>query len=147
MLLLGVIGVMVFEKEDEPKRNVVINEENVNEIIAEMEKNEFVPPGSYEAKMNATWIFPDGKSVSENAYVENVVRNTNDVYFDVILSETDEVIYESPLLPVGSHIENITLDKELEKGTYDCVVIYHLVDEEQNTLSTVRVAVTIVIEN
>ena len=147
MLLLSIIGILTFGKENEPKRNVVINEENVNEIVAEMEEHEFVPPGSYEAKMNATWYFADGKAASENAYVENVVRNTNDVYFDVILSETDEVIYESPLLPIGSYIENITLDKELEKGTYDCVVIYHLVDEEQNTLSTVRVAVTIVIEN
>lgn len=147
MLLLGIIAVMAFEKDDEPKRNVVINEENVDEIIAEMKEDEFIPPGSYEAKMNSTWYFEDGNSNSENAYVENVVRNTNDVYFDVILSDTEEIIYESPLLPIGSHIENIALDKELEKGTYDCVVIYHLVDEEQNTLSTVRVAVTIVIEN
>lgn len=138
---------MAYGKEDEPKRNVVINEENVEEIVAEMEEDEFIPPGSYEVKMNATWYFADGKATSENAYVENVVRNKNDVYFDVILSETDEVIYESPLLPIGSHIENITLDTELEKGTYDCVVIYHTVDEEQNTLGTVRVAVTIVIEN
>jgi hypothetical protein len=49
------------------------------------------------------------------------------------------------VIPVGSHLEDITLDKELDDGTYDCVVTYTLVDDDQNPISTVRVALTIVI--
>jgi hypothetical protein len=43
-------------------------------------------------------------------------------------------------------MENITLDEDLDAGTYDCVCIYHLVDENQNTTSTLRVGLTIVVD-
>jgi hypothetical protein len=61
------------------------------------------------------------------------------------LADTEENIYSSPVLPIGSHLEDITLDKELEDGTYDCVMTYTLVDEDQNPLSSVRVSLTIVV--
>ena len=104
-------------------------------------------PTYYEAKMNSTWYFEDGASPSTNAYVENVETNTNDVYFDVILSDTQEVIYESPVLPRGSYLQEIALDTNLSAGTYDCVIIYHLIDENQKSLSTVRFKLVIVVEN
>jgi len=112
-----------------------------------MAKEEFVPVGSYRAKMSSDWVFADGTSASENAYVENAVANRHDVYFDIILSDTNERIYASPVLPIGSHLKAITLDKDLDAGTYDCIVEYHLVDEEQNTLGTVNFALTIIIQN
>jgi hypothetical protein len=128
-----------------PKRNVVVTPDNVEEVIQALEESDYVAPGSYEVTMNTTWNFKDGLSASDNAYVENSVSNTNDVYFDITLADTDENIYSSPVIPIGSHLEDITLDKELEDGTYDCVITYTLVDEEQNPLSTVRVSLTIVI--
>ena len=84
---------------------------------------------------------------SYDAVVENVEKNTNDVYFDVELSDTEETIYESPVIPRGSHLEALTLDKELEAGTYDCVLTYHLIDEDQNTVSTLRMGLTVMVEN
>ena len=79
--------------------------------------------------------------------VENDPKNTNDVYFDIVLAEDEEkVIYKSPVIPRGGHLEEIVLDEALEAGTYDCVVIYHAVDEEQNTLGTVRIALQIIVE-
>ena len=76
------------------------------------------------------------------AYVEG-----NDVYFDVVLAEDEEhVIYSSPVIPRGGRLEEIALDEVLEAGTYDCVMIYHLIDEEQNTISTLRVAVKVIIQ-
>ena len=135
------------ETDGEPKRNVVVTEDNVEEVIDNMAEEEFVPPGSYNVTMNNTWSFADGSSVSEDAYVENSTSNTNDVYFDITLADTEEKIYSSPVIPIGSHLENIALDKKLEKGSYDCVVTYTLVDEEQKPLSTVRVTLTINVEN
>jgi hypothetical protein len=95
--------------------------------------------------MNTTWYFKDGASASDNAYVENSVSNTNNVYFDITLADTGENIYSSPVLSIGSSLEKITLDKALEDGTYDCVVTYTLVDEEQTPLSTVSVSLTIAV--
>lgn len=146
VVLVGVVIYFLLNKGKE-KRNVVINEDNLEEIIAQMEEGDFVAPGSYEMTMNSTWYFDNGSAASENAYVENAVSNTNSVYFDIIRTDTEETIFESPILPVGSHLEGITLDSELDAGTYDCVLIYHLLDENDESISTVRVSVTIVVNN
>ena len=158
-LCIAIIAILLFlviyllSKRDEPleaepvNRNVVVNEENIEEILAELDEKEAVPVGYYETIMNSTWNFANGESPSSNAYVENAEANTNSVYFDVTLAETEETIYESPILPVGSHLENITLDSNLSKGTYDCIVTYHLLDEENISISTLKVTLTIIVEN
>ena len=146
--LVGVIAYLVFGNA-EPKRNVVVNSENIEEVIKELEEEteQYTGPLYYEAKMNSEWFFSDGASASENAYVENVTTNTHDVYFDVIRTDTNETIYESPVLPIGSHLEYITLDSDLDAGTYDCVLVYHLIDERQNSLTTASFSLKIVVEN
>ncbi len=149
IILLAVIIILLLQRkeDDGPKRNVVVNEDNAEDVAEDLLGQETVQPGTYEVKMNSTWNFKDGKSSSDNAYVENVPANTNDVYFDVQLSDTEEVIYESPVIPRGSHLEDIVLDKDLDAGTYDCVLIYHLIDDNQNTVSTLRMKITIVVES
>lgn len=129
------------------KRIAVVNESNVDEVLQEIVEEEKIPAGSYEVVMNTTWNFKDGQSSSSDAYVENSTANTNDVYFDVYLADSGENIYKSPLIPVGEYVEYFQLDKSLAAGTYDCVVVYSLVDEEQEVLSTVQVASKINIEN
>ncbi len=144
VLLLGRDGSGA--EEEVPKRNVVINQNNVDDVLKELVPEKYVMPGNYQATMNSTWHFPDGSSPSTDAYVENVVTNTNDVYFDVMLADTEEVILESPIIPRGSYMRDITLDKDLAPGTYDCVLVYHLVDESQKTLGTVRMTLTVIVE-
>ena len=152
ILLVIAVGVIIFlivrgrGKDDEP-RNVVVTPDNVETVIEQMEAEEFVEPGYYTVTMNNEWHFPDGEAVSPDAYVENTTENTNAVYFDVFLADDEEnAIYKSPVIPVGSSLEQIALDTPLDAGTYDCVMVYHLVDEDQNTLSTLRVTVTIIVE-
>lgn len=149
MAFLTIIVVALRGKEDVPaeKRNVVVNADNVEEILANISEKEATEPGYYTATMNSEWVFENGTSASENAYVENDPSNTHDVYFDIHLKDTDELIYSSPVLPRGSHLEGITLDKELKAGTYDCVMTYHLVDENQETVSTLKITLTIEIQN
>lgn len=153
VIILALIGVVLYlllnkDSEEQTRRNVVVNEDNVDEIIQQMRDSDRVADGYYEMTMNSTWYFKNGTAASDNAYVENTITNTNAVYFDIMRSDTDETIFESPIIPVGSHLEEITLDKDLDAGTYDCVLIYHLLDEDyENEISTVRVSVTIVVEN
>ena len=145
--LVVVIAFLVLRKETEPKRNVVVTQDNVDEVIANMEESEYTEPGYYETSMTYEWTFEDGEAVSEDAYVANVANNTNDIYFDVFLADDEEnAIYESPVIPIGSSLENIALDTPLDAGTYDCVLVYHLVDEDQETVSTLRVAITITVK-
>ncbi len=151
VLLLVIIGLLFNRNggnnnDNKPMRNVVVNEKNAENVAEEFIEQEQIRSGNYEVTMNSTWYFTDGTSISDNAYVENVANNTNDIYFDVNLADTDEVIYSSPVIPLGSYLENIALDKDLEAGSYDCVLTYHLIDENQKTLSTLKVSLTIVIE-
>ena len=132
---------------EEPKRSVVVTQDTADEAVDELLQMDYVEPGYYSVSMNTTWHFATGDSISEDAFVENLAENTNDVYFDVFIADhEDEAIYESPILPRGSELNDIALDTVLSAGTYDCIMVYHLVDEEQNSISTLRIAFTIIIE-
>jgi hypothetical protein len=152
-VLIGVIVFLVMKRDGDEKRDVVnpiVTEDNLEETIQQMEEQEYVEPGYYTVTQNYEWHFDKWDSPSTDAHVENVPENTNDVYFDVFLAsdeDREDPIYESPVIPRGSSLEGITLEKELEDGTYDCVVEYHLVDEEQNSLGTVSMTTTVVIGN
>lgn len=158
LIIVALVGVIIAlalnltrgasEKTDETAaRPTLVTEDNVEEIIEEAMSEEVTPPGYYTVSMNMEWRFPDGASPSTNAYVENVSENTEDVYIDVTLSDTGELIYSSPVIPIGQTLRNFALDKDLDAGSYDCVCTYHQIDENQNTLSTVSMAVTVTVES
>ena len=117
---------------DQPNTDTVM--EDIGDKVAE---------GMFECSMTTSWVFEDGKSESPNAYVANVENNLHTIYFDVYNSATDELLYSSPMLPVGTEIKNIKLDKELQKGEYDAVVMYTLVNEENEEVSSVGFNITI----
>ena len=152
VLLGAVIYLVANRQEQEPQedqpvsRNVVVNEDNVEEVLAQLQETDRTAPGYYEVTMNTTWYFPNGEEPSSNAYVKNVETNTNAVYFDVTLADTEETILASPILLVGSYLDNITLDTVLSAGTYDCIVTYHLLDGEDRSIATLKLTLTIVIE-
>lgn len=147
-LLAGLVLFLSLSKEEEEKRNVVVNEDNVEAVMEQMAAEDYVEPGYYTVSMDTDWHFSKGDAVSDDARVDNLAENTNDVYFDVfLLDDESEAIYKSPVIPRGGYLEKIALDKPLEKGDYDCVIVYHLVDEEQETISTLRVAFTITVDS
>jgi hypothetical protein len=136
--------------DEEPvEKKAVITAENVEEVLDEWvnETEEKYVPKYYTVVQNTEWTFSDGSSPSTDATVENDAENETAVYFDVIVDETGETIYSSPVLELGAKIEHFKLDKALEKGDYICTVIYHLVDEEQNELISVDVGTTIHVLN
>jgi hypothetical protein len=139
----GSLNVDAGYSDSAEKRNVVVNKDNVEQLIEQLAEEDKTPVGRYQVSMTTDWHFADGESISGDAYVENVEANTNSVYFDILLADTEEKIYSSPVIPVGSYLKNIQLDKNLPDGTYDCVIVYSLIDEEQNVLSEVRLTLEI----
>jgi hypothetical protein len=159
-VLTGVIIYLLAGRRDEPeapaapaeqeenRREVLVTEDNVQQVIEQMEAEEYVPQGYYTVTQNYDWHFPKGDAASTDAHVENLPENTNDVYFDLFLAEDSEnPIYESPVIPLGAVLEGFKLDTELDAGTYDCVMVYHLVDGNQKSISTVSVTVTVIVES
>jgi hypothetical protein len=130
-------------------RNQVVTENNVDELIQAIEEEEgdLTPPGSYEVLMNTTWNFENGSAASSDAYIANSPANTNTMYFTIVLKDSREEVFSSPYLPVGSKLEGLTLDQELEAGEYDCVLTYHLVDDDYLEIGEVSVSLTVIIQN
>ena len=159
-VLIGVIVVMMNSSksdenvtpevsEENEKRPVLLTEDNIEEMADEI-LNQSEPEGvpmSYQVTMNSTWEFEDGETASRNAYVANSENNETPVYFDVIRNDTQEVIYQSPVIPLGMDLDDIVLDVDLDAGSYECTMIYHLLDEDQNTLTTVNMWLMIKVEN
>ena len=122
-------------------RGTVINEQNVDEIREQL--NRPVDDAYYETYMNVNWLFPDPSGPSSNAFVENSTNNSRTVYFDLILADSKELIYSSPFIPVGARLDKFELDAELPEGVYGAIVVYHLVDDDHQEITTVSVAVTL----
>lgn len=148
LVIASVIVVMIVIKPNKAdSRNTVVTPDNVDEILADLQDTQKTETGRYQVTMNTTWDFDNGSSASSNAYVENSTANNNAVYFDIVRSDTGETIFKSPTIPVGSHLEDITLDKELPKGSYSCVLTYHLLDDSGKSVSKLNINLTINVKN
>ena len=142
-----VVCVVLLLQKTKPKEldRGFVDESNKDKVMEDMGNK--VAEGMFECKMTTSWVFEDGKSESPNAYVANVESNLHTIYFDVYDTATDELLYSSPMLPVGTELNNIKLEKELQKGEYDAVVQYTLVGEENEEVSTVGFNITISVNN
>ncbi len=145
-LVIVIVALLWKGQGDKKKRNVVVTKDRAEEMAEEM-ANDTTPQGYYTVTMNAEWKFEDGKSASSNAYIENAKNNSNAVYFELIRDDTQEVLLESPIIPVGSYMNEVTLDKKLAAGNYNCTCKYHLLDENEETISEVNMGVTLKIQN
>lgn len=145
--LAGVI-ILLSSGKDSKVYNTVVTPDNVEEMIVQVDEESATPIGSYEAIMNTDWVFADGNAASENAYIKNAETNSNTIYFTIALEEDpDTDIYESPLIPVGSYMADISLGGAItEAGMYDAILTYHLLDDNNEEMSTVSVSITITIE-
>lgn len=113
------------------------------EIKAEL--NEKVKDGMINIIMNTNPIFEDGKSAG-NLMIVNSERNLHPQVVYIVLKDTEEEIYRSGAIAVGSKIENAKLDVDLDAGTYECVAYFNNVDMETgNFLGTAGAEITITV--
>jgi len=148
IILVGVFTWIIistfFEKE---VYNQVVTPDNVDKMIESIDQKEVAAPGSFEVLMNTTWSFKSSEESSFDAQIANSTYNKDTMYFTIKIDGSEKDIYTSPYVPVGSALENIKLDKKLNKGNYDCVLTYHIVDKEFSEKSTVSVSMKIIIQN
>ena len=147
LLLLIIAAVVIFLIMKRPKR--VMTEENYKQISEEMDEQ--VQEGYFETYMNTDWTFPNGASESTNAILGNSPNNKKPIRCEVILADTEEVIYSTEVLPVGADLPPFKLDVDLDAGTYDAVCMVYLLDEEDDgsytDYSNAGFNVTITVEN
>lgn len=144
LVALVICILLLLRKPEEEGRNFV-DRDNVDTIMEDM--TDKVAEGMFECMMTTEWTFENADSESPNAYVANVENNRYTIYFDVYEEETNELLYSSPLLPIGTEIRNIKLDKKLEAGEYKAVVMYTLVDDDEQEVSSAGFNITISVNN
>ena len=147
IILLVIVIVLFLKKAENPDVNslgghvTLVTKENVDEV--EDKIRNVSADDSYHAIMSVEWTFENGSAKSTDAYVENSITNSRTVYFDVNLSSTNELIYSSPYLPLGSKLNDITLTKDLDAGDYPALVTYYLVDDDDNVITNLTLAITV----
>lgn len=159
VVVVALVGVIIFllGRGDETNANdgreiagsvrTVVDEESAANVMDQMRDE--VEEGMFACKMSMKWSFENGSAESLDAYVANSENNTHPICFDVYLDDSDEIIYSSPVLPVGSELTNFKLDKELPKGEYKATVMYSLLDdvESQQEISRAGFVIQITILN
>ena len=98
------------------------------EEIAE-KLNEKVAEGMINISMNTAPYFENG-TAEGNLMLVNESINNYPQKVQIVRNDTDEQIYESGAIAVGSKIERAKLDVVLPAGTYECTAYFHNLDPE-----------------
>lgn len=98
-----------------------------DEIQAELNKK--VEEGMINISMNTAPVFESGTAKGDLLIVNSERNNYPQVVY-IVLKDTQEEIYRSGAIPVGSKIEYAPLDVDLDPGVYDCVAYFNNVDVE-----------------
>ncbi len=105
--------------------------ESVNEMTPhELDlRNAVISENMKYINLEKKLIFENGKSWGY-AGIANGRESQLGCTLKLIQDETGEIIYQSKLLDPGYYIENIRLDKELQKGYYSCTVVWDFYEQE-----------------
>ena len=98
---------------------------SAEEMQAELDRQ--VEEGMFNISIASAIQFADGTS-SGTAYIENVPGNRYNMQVVITDDATKEVLYESGVLAPNQFIEDITLAKDLEPGTYNATATFKALD-------------------
>lgn len=111
------------------------------EIVAEL--NRKVEESMITMTINPEPAFREG---SGNLLIYNDESNHGPVVVEIQRNDTKELIYTSPVIPLGKRVNNASLDVELPVGDYPCTAYFHYVDAAGEILGTGGVSITVHIE-
>jgi len=162
VLLIGAIllAVRVFGENDKPadviddtSAGLVFDEaaeeggwEQLTREEIETKLNEQLEEGMINISMNTSPWFEDGASKG-NLMIVNEAINRYPQKVQIIRNDTEEIIYTSGAIPVGSKIEAAALDVDLEAGTYECTALFHSLDDSGNIIGSAGAIITITIKH
>ncbi|WP_165062305.1 hypothetical protein [Adlercreutzia sp. ZJ154] len=96
------------------------------EIQAELDR--IVEDGMFNISIASVIEFEDG-TASGTAYIENVPGNPYNMQVTITDDSTGDVLYESGVLQPNQYIENITLTRDLDAGTYPATATFSAIDK------------------
>ena len=103
------------------------DEADTDKIVDSLNKK--VEQGMINISMNTSPIFQNGTSTGNLMIVNESINNYPQVV-EIVRNDTNESIYKSDAIAVGSKIESAKLDADLDAGTYDCTAMFYNVDPD-----------------
>ena len=97
------------------------------------ELNRKVAEGMMNISMNLNPVFADGESAG-NLLIMNESINRYPQIIEIYKKDTNELVYKSGLIPVGSRVDTGKLLVDLDAGEYSCVAYFNAVDSETGEL-------------
>lgn len=88
--------------------------------------------GMIAFSINSSPVFADG-GAEGNLMLENPGNNAKLLVVEIYIDDTQELVYQSKAIPVGSYIENVRLDKVLEAGEYQATAYFKAYREEDQS--------------
>ena len=133
ILLLFIVLLLPQFKNVDSKPEKENNIKNINDAEEVKEIKNIVLPGFVELDVNKP-----GKllcNLNEDFYLQ----------FNIILRDTDEVIYSSGLVEYGNYIDKLKLNREIEKGEYDAIVFIQPYDIKLNKTNNAKFDIRLII--
>ncbi len=88
--------------------------------------------GMIAFSINTSPVFETGGSEG-NLMLENPANNAKLLVVEIYIDKTQELVYKSKAIPVGSYIENARLDKVLEPGQYAATAYFKAYREDDHS--------------
>ena len=107
------------------------------EIVAAL--NRQVQESMMTMTMNPDPTFRNGKG---NLLIHNDTTNHGPIVVEIRRNDTNDLIYTSPIIPLGKRVNFGSLNTELPSGVYPCTALFHYVDDTGAILGSGGVAVT-----
>ena len=133
ILLLFIVLLLPQLKNVDSKPEKENSIKNINDAGEVKEIRNIVLPGFVELDVNKP-----GKllcNLNEDFYLQ----------FNIILRDTDEVIYSSGLVEYGNYIDKLKLNREIEKGEYDAIVFIQPYDIKLNKTNNAKFNIRLII--
>ena len=133
ILLLFIVLLLPKLKNVDSKPEKENSIKNINDAEEVKEIRNIVLPGFVELDVNKP-----GKllcNLNEDFYLQ----------FNIILRDTDEVIYSSGLVEYGNYIDKLKLNREIEKGEYDAIVFIQPYDIKLNKTNNAKFNIRLII--
>ena len=134
ILVLVVLFILLLIPKTKENETVPDKENNVASINDNSTKQQnIILPGFVELDINNP-----GKllcNLNEDFYLQ----------FNIILKDTDELIYSSDLVEYGGYISRIELNWEIQKGEYDAIVFIQPYDLSMNKTNSAQLSVKIIL--
>ena len=121
--------------------------ESLSQEEIESKLNNQLEEGMINISMNTSPYFENG-SAEGNLMIVNETINRYPQKVEIVRNDTQELIYTSGAIPVGSKIEADALDVGLSEGIYECTAYFHNLDPNTgNIIGSAGAIINITINN